>query len=96
MDPRTSLIEQIASDDVLQQAYDWLCARRKEYSAYNDVWDIRWRWAEVKPQLQADLVAGTYQLGAVERMAGGDSVIELWSSLDALVLKATPWSSTST
>jgi RNA-directed DNA polymerase len=89
MYPPTSLIEQIASNDVLQQAYDWLCARRKAYSANNDVWDLCWRWAEVKPRLQAELLAGTYRLGVLERRAGEESVIELWSSLDALVLKAT-------
>ena len=82
------MMEEIASDEVLQQAYDWLCKRRKDYSHNNDVWDVRWRWEEIKPQLQVALLAGTYRLSAVDRIRGEERTIELWSSLDALVLKA--------
>ncbi len=62
-------VEEIASDEVLQQAYDWLCARRTDYAPDNDVWCLRWRWDEVKPQIQAALRAGTYRLGAVSLLA---------------------------
>ncbi|MFB3131846.1 MAG: hypothetical protein ACE10K_04915 [Rhodothermales bacterium] len=51
-------MEEIASDEVLQQAYRWLCARRADYAPDADVWRLRWRWAEVKPQIQAPLRAG--------------------------------------
>ena len=61
-------MEEIASDAVMEQAYAWLCARRKDYAANTDVWDVRWRWATLKPQLQAALRAGTYRLGVVERI----------------------------
>jgi hypothetical protein len=53
------------------------------------VWDLRWRWEEIRPQLQAQLRAGTYRLGLVRRFHQGDEAIEVWSALDALVLKAT-------
>ena len=50
------------------------------------------RWATLKPQLQAELVAGTYRLSAVQRIHGYEdghaTSRELWSALDALVLKA--------
>jgi RNA-directed DNA polymerase len=45
-------IDEIASDDVLRQAYDWLCERRVDYSPNDDVWDVRWRWEEVRPALR--------------------------------------------
>jgi len=43
-----NLIEEIASNTVLEQAYRWLCERRKNDSSNNDVWDLRWRWREIK------------------------------------------------
>jgi RNA-directed DNA polymerase len=82
------MMEEIASDEVIEQAYDWLCKRRRDYSANNDVWDVRWRWETIKPQLQADLLAGAYRLSPVRRFQGQETTTELWSSLDALVLKA--------
>jgi hypothetical protein len=53
------------------------------------VWDLRWRWEEIRPLLQAQLRAGAYRLGPVRRFHQGDETIEVWSALDALVLKAT-------
>jgi retron-type reverse transcriptase len=53
------------------------------------VWDLRWRWEEVIPRLQAQLRAGAYRLGPVRRFHQGDETIEVWSARDALVLKAT-------
>jgi RNA-directed DNA polymerase len=82
-------MEEIASESVLDQAYAWLCERRLDYSANDDVWDVRWRWEEIRPQLQAQLRAGSYRLGPVRRFHQGDETIEVWSALDALVLKAT-------
>ena len=36
----------IASDAVLDEAYAWLCDRRKDYSPHDDVWKLRERWAD--------------------------------------------------
>jgi RNA-directed DNA polymerase len=73
----------------LQQAYAWLRERRRDHSPHDDVWDVRWRWEEIRPRLQAQLRAGGYRLGPVRRIHHGDEIIEVWSALDALVLKAT-------
>jgi hypothetical protein len=40
-------------------------------------------------KLQEWLRAGIYRIGAVRRLPAGDETIEVWSALDALVLKAT-------
>ena len=77
-----------ASEAVLAEAYEWLCERRKEYSANNDVWEIRWRWQEIKPWLRQQLLTGRYRFECVRRFRGTDGTVELWSALDALVLKA--------
>ena len=82
-------MDEIASESVLHQAYAWLSERRRDHSPNDDVWDLRWRWEEIRPQLQAQLRAGAYHLGPVRRFHQGDETIEVWSALDALVLKAT-------
>jgi RNA-directed DNA polymerase len=81
-------IEAIASDEVIDRAYGWLCSRREHYSSNHDVWNVRWRWKSIKPLLQAELRAGRYRFGAVQRVRRNHDAIELWSALDALVLKA--------
>jgi RNA-directed DNA polymerase len=79
---------EIASDAVLDQAYAWLCARRRDYSPNDDVWTVRRRWPRLKPQLQAELRAGTYRFSPVRRIQTAQGAVEVWAALDALVLKA--------
>jgi hypothetical protein len=82
-------MDEIASEPVLDEAYAWLCERRLDYSPNDDVWDVRWRWAELRPKLQEWLRAGVYRIGAVRRFPAGDVTVEVRPALDALVLKAT-------
>ena len=84
-----NLMEEITSDDNLQQAYEWLCNQRKDAGDNSDVWRVRQQWLLIKPQLRTDLCAGTYQLIPVRRVHGQTDTLECWSALDALVLKAT-------
>jgi len=82
-------MDEIASESVLNQAYAWLCERRLDYSPNDDLWDVRWRWEELRPRLRDWLRAGVYRISAVRRFPTGGETIEVWSALDALVLKAT-------
>ena len=82
-------MDEIASESVLNQVYPWLCARRLDYSPNDDVWNVRWRREEARPKFQEWSRAGAYRLGSVRRFPAGDETIEVWSGLDALVLKAT-------
>jgi len=84
----TDWIEEIVSDEVMQQAYEWVCQRRRDYSSNDDVWDLRWRWDEIRPGLQAALRAGTYRIGSTRRLRVEHEVLEIWSARDAVVLKA--------
>jgi hypothetical protein len=70
-------MDEIASESVLQQAYAWLCERRRDYAPHDDVWDVRWRWEEIRPQVQAQLRAGEYRLGPVRRIHHGGEIIEV-------------------
>jgi hypothetical protein len=42
------ILAQITSDDVLDMAYEWLCRRRRDYSANADVWEFRRCWPREK------------------------------------------------
>ncbi len=85
---QSDLIKKIASDSVIDIAYDWLCDRRKKYPHNDDVWDLRFRWVKIKPDLQKALLDGEYTFSPQVRIRMPDRTIELWSAQDALVLKA--------
>ena len=55
------VMDLIASDAVLDEAYAWLCDRRKDYSPHDNIWTLRERWADVKPRLQRSLLWGEYR-----------------------------------
>jgi RNA-directed DNA polymerase len=82
------LIEEVASDENIELAFSWLCLKRKEHSPNNDVWNLRKHWQTVKPDLQKQLLDGTYQFTPQQEIRFDTETIELWASLDALVLKA--------
>jgi hypothetical protein len=77
-----------ASCATLDAAFAWLCQRRIDYADSADVWNVRRRWLEIKPQLQRDLLHGQYRFSPLRRIQIDGECIELWAALDALVLKA--------
>lgn len=81
-------MQEIASDQVLEQAYTWLCERRRDYSYNDDVWEVRFRWTEIRTTMRADLLGGRYRFSPLRRIHRADDAVEIWSALDALVLKA--------
>ena len=82
------LMEQIAANDMLEEAFGWLCKRRQTYSHNDDVWRVRSDWAVVKPKLQQELRSGTYSFSSLARIHRINDCLELWTALDSLVLKA--------
>ncbi|NES01473.1 MAG: hypothetical protein F6K22_00600 [Okeania sp. SIO2F4] len=82
------LIEQVASDEAIDKAFDWLCEKRIHYHYNNDVWQLRRWWQEKKPRLVALLRAGNYGFGEQRPVISRGEVKEIWSAQDALVLKA--------
>jgi len=81
-------IELVASDEVLNLAYEWLCQRRKDSGPNADVWDVRWQWDELRPRVQALLTTGQYRFSPTRRAWLEGEPIEIWAAQDALVLKA--------
>ena len=67
------ILAQITSDDVLDSAYEWLCRRRRDYSANSDVWALRRNWPCEKETIKRELLSGNYRFslltGSRSRMA---------------------------
>jgi retron-type reverse transcriptase len=82
------LLAVIASDEILERAYAWLCKRRHRYSHNDDVWEVRYRWEAIKPRLQHQLLNGDYRFSPQRRIHRSHDCLEIWSALDSLVLKA--------
>ena len=70
----------------------WLCKRRIDWSASNDVWRFRQSWSQEKERLREELLTGTYEVGLLSRVTldrnGKQEDIDLWSARDVLVMKA--------
>ncbi len=83
------LLDRLASDTVLDAAFEWLCQRRRDYPDHADVWSFRRDWAYEKARIRRELVAGRFRFGLLDRITLADgSDIDLWSARDALVLRA--------
>lgn len=82
------MIETIASDAVIDEAYTWLCKQRKNRHANDDVWHLRWNWSTVKPKLQQQLLTGSYYFSPCRAVKVEEHSLGLWNAQDALVQKA--------
>lgn len=80
------LMDQIASDAVLEEACAWLRAARADAHPNDDVWHLLHWWSVQKSGIQQELRAGAYRFEALRRVQGREQVFELWSA-------ATLWSS---
>jgi hypothetical protein len=76
--PHATLPNLVATNSTLDHAFAWLCRRRRDWPDAADVWELRRRWPEEKERLRAELRAGTFRFGLLERI----------EKEDALVLKA--------
>jgi len=84
----TDLITEIASDEIIDAAYAWLCSRRENHSHNNDVWNLRIHWERKKPEIQRLLLADAYQFSPQTEFRLPDGDLQCWSAGDSLVLKA--------
>jgi hypothetical protein len=90
-DPRHHLfgmpiLAQLASDHVLDTAHEWLCRRRRDYSANSNVWAFRRDWVREKERIKGELLSGNYRFSLLSRITLEDGEdTDLWSARDALV-----------
>lgn len=83
-----NLIDEIATDAVLDQAYQWICKSRKDAGHNNSVWDLRFNWDKIKITLIKELRDNSYHLSPLCRYSIEDQFLDCWDARDAVVLKA--------
>ncbi len=81
------MILQITADPVFEEAFDWLCERRKNYHHNDDVWHLRFHWQRMRVRIQRELREGRYRFAPVRRVRIGRKAYGIWAARDALVLK---------
>ncbi len=57
----------MASNDILDLAYSWVCKQREERSHNNSVWDLRFNWETRLAVIQSQLLSGEYRLSPLRR-----------------------------
>ena len=73
----------------IDTAYVWLCKQRKHYPANSDVWHLRFHWTTERERILTAITTGSYYFKPLQLITKADgSRLHLWSSDDALVLKA--------
>jgi len=78
----------MASNDILELSYSWVCKQREPRSHNNSVWDLRFNWATRKAVIQSQLLSGEYRLSPIRSYDIDGEFISSWDASDALVLKA--------
>jgi hypothetical protein len=76
-------------NELFSTAYTWLCKSRLRHPHNADIWDFRWRWANIKDGIGNDFISGKYQFDIQFRrtLAHGE-LIDIYTACDALVIKA--------
>jgi hypothetical protein len=46
------MLATLASDTVIDAAYQWLCHQRRHWAAGTDIWDFRFHWPDEKTLIQ--------------------------------------------
>ena len=62
------LILKVASDAVLDEAYTWVCHRRRNYPANAHIWSLRRHWPVEKDCLQRDHKNNRYRFDGAPAM----------------------------
>ena len=73
------ILDELASDAVLDEASAWLCHRRRRFPHNAEVWTFLRGWTEEKPRLQADLLAQRYRFQPLYRVTlADDGEVDVW------------------
>lgn len=82
------MIDELVNTGLIDEAYSWLCKQRKHFHDNSDVWDVRFHWDKIKPQLIDELISNQFNLQPLQKVTkSSGEVIHLWTSIDSVVLK---------
>ncbi len=59
-------IHELSSTTLLNEAYEFICHKRLNHSHHNSIWDVRFKWEYLLPQLQDKLKNGHYQFSPLQ------------------------------
>jgi RNA-directed DNA polymerase len=71
----------------LTEAFVWLCDKRIEHCANNDIWDMRRHWDRIQDTILQQLNDGTYTFSPLQRFEFTDEIVSMWSAADMIALK---------
>lgn len=54
------MITELVSIDLIDESFSWLCKQRKHFPDNSDVWDVRFHWNKIKPQLIDELISNQF------------------------------------
>ena len=83
-----TLLEKIISPKNLENAFNILCKQRKDYSAYDDIWDLRYNCLKYKQQIILQIKTSVFYFDPVTQYIVKNEVCYKLTAHDALVLKA--------
>ncbi|HFD12381.1 MAG TPA: hypothetical protein ENJ32_07930 [Crenotrichaceae bacterium] len=83
-----SLRSLVVDDGTLNQAFQWLCRQRINYSHNSDIWDFIQNWKHRKADFIAQVMSGDYQFSPLQRYHINGETLSCWSAQDAMLLKA--------
>ncbi len=80
--------ETLVSEEILDEAYAWVCKTRLNRSHHNSIWDLRFNWTREKARLKFELKKNIYRLSPLRRYVINDESVASWEAIDLVVLKA--------
>jgi RNA-directed DNA polymerase len=73
----------------IDEAYPWVCRQRRNHPDNADIWHLRLHWQTERRRILQSLEREEYYFSPLQRITKADgTLIHLWCSADALVLKA--------
>ena len=85
-----NLLDAISDPGNIEEAYQHVCAARRNTSHTNCIWWLRANWHPVKTELINKLRNNEYSFIPLTRHKVGGELIDCWEAEDAVVLKAVP------
>ncbi len=83
-----TILEKIISPKNLENAFNILGEKYKDYCAYEDIWDLRYNWQSYKQQIITQIKTGIFNFDPVTHYTVNNEISYKLTTRDALVLKA--------
>ena len=62
------MTNKLVNSDLVDEAYNWLCQKRKHFSVNSDVWNVRFHLKAVKAKLVDKLTSVTFNFKPLQKV----------------------------